>query len=105
MEKNDFEKELIEIKERISKLEEENDILKIELGNSVIEKYRLEDIKKKFVQDHIKNNAILEKQINEEVEQMQGYIDLLKAKCNELEKENRILLSKCSTNEHNEILK
>lgn len=105
MEKDGIERRLTEIEERINKLENENDILKIELGNSIIGHYRLEEIKKDFIQTHIENAARLEEQMNSELDQMKDYIKTLKQRCSDLEKENRILLSERSTGILKEVLR
>lgn len=91
-----IQKKLLEIKERLKKLEEENNILKIELGNSIIEKYHLDETKRIFTERHIAQTTKMEEQITEEVNQMQEYIKILKQRCEELEKENQVLFSERS---------
>lgn len=105
MEKSDIEKRIGEIEKQINKLEKENDILKIELGNSIIKQYHLEDIKRDFIQEHIKNTTNLEEQVEEEVDRMKEYIKTLKERCEELEKENQILLSERSKGLLKEVLR
>ena len=65
-----IQKKLLEIEEWFKRLEEENDILKIELGNSIIEKYRLDKAKQVFIDRHITQIEKMEGQITEEVKQM-----------------------------------
>ena len=105
MEKDEFERTIIEIEERLKKLEKENDVLKIELGNSIIEKYHLGEAKQRFIDIHIAQEAKLEEQIAEEVKQMQEYIKILKERCEDLEKENKFLLSERSGGMLKEVLK
>lgn len=100
-----IEKRIKEIEERLSKLEEENNILKIELGNSIIEKYYLDEAKQTFIDRHITQTAKMEEQVEEEINQLQEYIKIMKNRCEELERENKIFLSERTKGMLKEVVK
>lgn len=88
-----IQEKLLMIEERLKKLEDENNILKIEYANSIIEKVKLDEAKGKFVSNQITQNEKYVSIIDEEVNRLLGYIDKLKERINEVETENKILLS------------
>ena len=69
---------LLKIEERLKKLEEENDILKIELANSIIEKFKLEEAKSRFLDEHFKNSAKHDEMMDDEYKRREGTIKDMK---------------------------
>lgn len=65
---------LLNIEERPKKLEKENDILKIELANSIIEKVKLEEAKSRLLDEHFKNSAKHDEMMDDEYKRREDII-------------------------------
>lgn len=92
----DIEERLLLVEKRIEVLEEENDILKNELGNSIIEKVKLQKAKEKFVETQIAQDERYDAEIRQEILKREKFIREISERCNEIEKENAVLLSERS---------
>lgn len=100
MDENEIEKRLSIVEENIKKinesldgLSEENDILKKEFANSAIERARLKRAQEKFYNDEVNKVDEYEKAMEEKFSEMQSIVEKANKKCEELRRENNILVS------------
>lgn len=85
---------LLNIEERLKKLEKENDILKIELANSIIEKIKLDEAKSRFLDDHFKNSSRYDEMMDEEYKRREDVIKEMKKEWMSWKKKTNLLFLK-----------
>lgn len=99
------EKEIEALRKDLNIIAEENNILRLDLADTLIEKVKVRNAKKKIYQEYLEEIEKYENHINEEYKKTQEIIEGLQETNDQLCREKKILLSERSNGLLKEVLK